>query len=238
MKKQTKGKRFTKVEYADFSGMSPQEVLEQLSGQPFPSIMDKIAGARQVAENILTDQGLPTEPKTSWTGIDGREWHGYLDKYVSELYPKDSPEDLAARIIVTCHRLSNATGDKVTELAYQVGQLAAYARVYQMIDRDSAKGGNRSKRKPWGDALAKKLCHLSDDEIYWALADDESDIQVKTEGWRFDILFKEDPETLTHDVIQAIPFDDLDTPQASQTMRLSTFLKHYIRPARKKPEKI
>lgn len=100
------------------------------------------------------------------------------------------------------------------------------------------KGGKKSKRKPWADALAEKLCHLNDDEIYWTLVDDESEIQIETEDTRYDIIFKEDPITLTHDLVQALPFDAIDTPQATQTIRLSTFLKHYIRPARKKLDKV
>ncbi len=101
----------------------------------------------------------------------------------------------------------------------------------------SGKGGSKSKRKPWAKALAKELCHLTDDEIYWALADDV-ERQIETGNERFDIIFKEDPETLTHDLIQAIPYDDTDTPKAPQKVRLSTFLKYYVRPARKQPKKV
>jgi hypothetical protein len=224
------GKRFTKDERQEFS-------LDDLAGVPFPSALRKIADARQVAENILHESGLPTGPKTPWTRADGVEMHGFLDRYVSELYPRDSAQWYAAKIVMACHRLENATGNQAIELAYQIGQLTAYARVYQIVDRDSAKGGVKSNRKPWADALAKDLCHLSDDEIYWALAD-EGDKQVRAGNDRFDILFKEDPITLTHDLIQAIPFDDLDTPKAPQTMRLSTFLKYYVRPARKEAKKV
>ncbi|MBA2883092.1 hypothetical protein HNR65_003449 [Desulfosalsimonas propionicica] len=222
MKKQTEGKRFTRIERQELS-------MDDLAGVPFPAALKKIDEARQVAETILDARGLPIEPKTSWKRADGVEMHGFLDGHIAELYPKDSPEWYAAKIIVACHRLQKATGNQVAELAFQVGQLTAYARVYQMTTQTDAKGGSRNKRQAWADALAKELCHLSNEEIAWELEDNE-DVQIEAEGIRYDILMEEDPENLTKDIIKAVP---LTSKRAPREIRLSSFMRRYIQPARK-----
>lgn len=224
MKKQTEGKRFTKIERQELS-------LEDLAGVPFPSTLKKIDEARQVAETILEDRGFPANAKISWTGADGREWHGFLDGYIAEIYPKDSQEWYAARIVVACHRLQKATGNQAVELAFQVGQLTAYARAHQILDQGNAKGGRKSsKYKQWADALAKELCHLSDDEIEGY----DENFQIRTKAGRYDIEFTVDPEKLTP-IIEALAADDPTKPV--ETLALSTFIKSYVRPARKNIDK-
>ncbi len=217
------GKRFTKTEVQQFS-------LDDLAGVPFPGIMKKIEGGRVVAENILHDNGLPTTATgLSWTDATGKEWHGNLEAYANHNLPHDSAEWYAAKIIFNHHRLQTATGDRAIELAFQIGQLMAFARVYQIMDRDSSKGGRSNKRKPWADTLAQQLCDLRDDDIYWELVDG-MDRQVEVDGKKFDILLKDN-------LLQAIPFDDTDSPEKPQTIRFNSFIRHYIIPARKKQKK-
>lgn len=94
----------------------------------------------------------------------------------------------------------------------------------------AAKGGNKSKRKPWADALAKELCHLTDDEIAFEFESNQDGMQIKTTEGYFDVYFQEDPKKLTP-FAEAVPSGNV--PKLPQTLTLSSFVRYYVRPARK-----
>jgi hypothetical protein len=222
-KQHNKCRQFTRVEFQEMT-------LDEAAGIPFPTVQKTIAEVREIAEEILTAAGLPTTARMQWERLDGVTVHGYLDGFISRQHPRDTQEWYAGKIIVTCHRLERATGQDAVDLAFLLGQYSAFARVYQLMDKGAAKGGRKSNKKEWAVKLAERFRGLSDDQIMSSLYAGEVDyLPIQAGGETFTICFIEDEE-----ILEAVKIVHGDRPQKPETLRPSTFLKSYVRPARKK----
>jgi hypothetical protein len=222
-KQHKKCRQFTRVELQEMT-------LDQAAGIPFPTVQKTIVEARDTAEKILTAAGMPTAARMKWERKDGVTVHGYLDGFISRQFSRDTQEWYAGKIIVTCHRLDKATGQDAVDLAFLLGQYLAFARVYRLMDEGAAKGGRKPKTKAWAIKLAERFTELTDDQIMYNLYAGEVDyLQIQAAGETFTICFDEDGERL-----EAVKIVDRDRPEKPETLRPSTFLKSYVRPARKK----
>ena len=122
------------------------------------------------ARAILCAKGLPDAPKLWWRkGSDN--WQGTplsfeecgkasnLDHYILKTLglPHDSPEGIAAQIIMGAHRLETWEGGARDKQAFLLGQLAALYKVYGLESATNTKNSKENRRHRWAELLAAKL---------------------------------------------------------------------------------
>ncbi|MFP3983334.1 MAG: hypothetical protein ACLFV2_06555 [Desulfurivibrionaceae bacterium] len=234
MKKSTEGGQFTKVEFTEYDDLI--EGLEALAGHPFPTTIKKISEIRKTAKRILADHREPTEPKLSYTRPDGVEMHGFLDNYIKSRYPGDTRKGqiikLSAQVIVTAHRLDKAKDnndiDYTIELSFKLGQLAAFARVYQ-IQSGASSAKKPSRRKKWAEKLAEDYCNETNEHIRHDLLSEDCDLKIISDdgGEYYVATFAE---------AQKITAENKGT-KTTDSIAWSTFRDEYLPPARAKQEK-
>jgi hypothetical protein len=126
---------------------------------------------------FLRARGLPDKPWVWFTRANPGKWQATdkpwwrakrprtkdrcyaLDKYVRELgFTRDSPEELAARIIWKIAQLEQSSGDRALSRALELGALAMLYRVYAQETASSSRGGR-------GKAATKEELERLDKEI-------------------------------------------------------------------------
>lgn len=163
------GRQHSRVEELRFDAATKDEFEAAAGGiEPFPSI---VAAWADAARRLLRSRGLPDCERVfkardtgNWVCDDAPDSSRVagsqrLDYHVRQelRLPRDSAEDLAARIIVTAQELERADSERAREAAYRLGRLVTLASVYarETVQRKAA--GGKDKRKEWADALAAEL---------------------------------------------------------------------------------
>lgn len=157
-KTETTGKRFSKREAVTFELNEDKAAADKLSvhlreagrpndkgsyiiGQSFRERMDALASR---AASFLREQGLPDASRIYRTRSEPDKWQAdqppleefkafyLIDNYVCKKmgYEHDSPEGIAAQILVHHSRLWSSTVDETAEAAFKLGELWRLAIVY------------------------------------------------------------------------------------------------------------
>lgn len=187
MKRQIDGKRFSKRERIT---MTPEEFHEfavehgEASERPDGRMQYTIPGgwslalesARQAGASYLRLQGLPATSRVyRWADRSG--WHEdkpptksfrgmrEIDSHITSLgYDRDSPEDLAARMLTQAERVqachdSGNVGAALTE-AVELGHVMTLARVYNAETPKKRDAGRRGAAIRWADDTRRTIMEI------------------------------------------------------------------------------
>jgi hypothetical protein len=152
-----------------------------------------------------------------------------IERHVKVLgFERDSPEDLAARILAKADDLARAkTKDEAAHRAFWLGFDVAYATFYGFYKEKRSAGGKNSKRlsTTWAPLLAKYMVNenpkITGKQVYGRLGrmEDKGEPLV-CDQWTF--------SANTDGQIQAENQDG-----QTDALELSSFEKRYLRPLRK-----
>lgn len=121
------------------------------------SFTDRLIAIKHACARILEAQGLPSAPRVSYT-TDPKAWQlvptkppappfwvGPLKDYIATVrgFERDSPEDLAARILTAANRMES-NPQFAPRFAFEIGQMWTLLRVYAIDSAGARRGGKRT----------------------------------------------------------------------------------------------
>jgi hypothetical protein len=201
MKQTTDGKRFSKRARTELEPCELRQYCEE-RGRPngkggfmLGGWRHEVAGSVKAATAYLESKGLPTTFKV-FRSRSSEKWQAEppdpddfkamrtLDIHIQALgFPRDSMEDLAARIITLSARLESASGDHAIEAALRYSEARTLARVYGLESATNKENSGKPRKRQWAVDLAEKLAATYDNfPEAWAALKEEDDSNIFISG--------------------------------------------------------
>lgn len=161
MKTKITGKRFSRIQTTTPETWAElDELFAENGGKLGCTFAEMLAGMVDGSRAILRDKGLPDVPRLWWRkGSD--DWQAEpltfeecgrasnLDHHILKTLkkPHDSPEGIAAQIIMCAHRLATWEGDSRDKEIFNLGYLYTTLRVYGEMAKFGSAGAKRNKEE-------------------------------------------------------------------------------------------
>lgn len=161
MKTEITGKRFSRIQTTTPETWAElDELFAENGGKLGYTFAEMLAGMVDGSRAILRDKGLPDVPRLWWRkGSD--DWQAEpltfeecgrasnLDHHILETLekPHDSPEGIAAQIIMCAHRLATWEGDSRDKEVFKMGRLYTVLGAYGEMGKFGRNGVKNNKEK-------------------------------------------------------------------------------------------